>query len=88
MRACDHVSCACRTTRTLAEQGHMWLKQACILPQADEGKLILAGAAGDPVEGALFVFKNVSQEVGWLAVGLAGRGSLDKSYLPRQGTSP
>jgi hypothetical protein len=32
--------------------------------QADEGRLILAGAAGDPVEGALFVFKNVSQEVG------------------------
>jgi hypothetical protein len=32
--------------------------------QADEGKLILAGAAGDPVEGALFVFKNTSKEVG------------------------
>jgi hypothetical protein len=31
--------------------------------QAEEGKLILAGAAGDPVDGALFVFKNTPKEV-------------------------
>lgn len=30
--------------------------------QDEAGKLLIAGAAGDPVDGAVFVFKNTSKE--------------------------
>lgn len=31
--------------------------------QAQAGKLLIAGAAGDPVDGGLFVFQNTTKEV-------------------------
>lgn len=32
--------------------------------QADAGKLVMAGAVGETPEGAVFVFKDISKEVG------------------------
>ena len=31
--------------------------------QAEAGKLLIAGASGDPVHGGMFIFKNASKEV-------------------------
>lgn len=32
--------------------------------QAEQGKIVIAGAYGDPPEGGLFIFKGVTEEVG------------------------
>ena len=37
--------------------------------QRDEGKIVLAGALTDPVDTALFIWKNASQEVSRLDLG-------------------
>ena len=53
-----------RPSLSRAAAGHALLQRPLLpTPQAEEGKIILAGAAGDPVEGALFVFKNTPKEV-------------------------
>ena len=33
------------------------------IAQADAGKMLIAGAAGDPVDSALFIWQDVSKEV-------------------------
>jgi uncharacterized protein YciI len=41
----------------------------------DAGRLVAAGAVGDPVEGATFFFKDISKVCGVCVVCLGGRGS-------------
>lgn len=46
----------------------MWLQRALwpegLAVQAEKNNLVMAGAVGNPVEGATFIFRNLSQEVG------------------------
>ena len=59
--------------------------------QAAQQKLVMAGAVGDPVDGAAFIFKNVSKEVRALPLHLCchsadlhifGAGALTAPLLP------
>lgn len=37
------------------------------IAQADAGKMLIAGAAGDPVDSALFIWQDVSKQVNYFA---------------------